>query len=79
MLVEGRRERPAVLSTEVLEQLMLRHGLFHKDGIDQHQAVLDELEAERRDFLLLATIRRKEPLATLANEVVRFVPALHAI
>jgi hypothetical protein len=56
MFVEERRERAAVLLTELLEQLILCHRLFHEERIDQYQAILHELEAEGCNFLLLATI-----------------------
>src|SRR5262249_44491500 len=75
MRIEQGGERPTVLSTQLVTQLVLRNGVFDQDSMNQHQAVLQQLEAEGRDLLLLATIGGKEPLAAIADEVVGFIPA----
>jgi hypothetical protein len=57
---EQGRECPAIVAIELLQELMLRHRLFHENGIDQHQTILDELQTEGRDLLLLPIIGGKD-------------------
>src|SRR5712691_7561528 len=55
---------------------MLVQRLLDKERVNQHQTVLQELEAERGDLLLLATIGGKDTLTAIAEEVSGFIPAL---
>jgi hypothetical protein len=64
MLIEQRRQGTAVLATQLVEQVVLGDRVFDEDRIDEHQAVLQELQRQRRHFLLLAAVHREDPLPT---------------
>ncbi len=52
---------------------MLLQGLFHQHRIDEHEAVLQELEGERRDLLLLPLIGGKDALPAITEKVIGFI------
>ena len=58
---------------------MLLQGLFHQQCIDEHEAVLSELQGKGRDLLLLPIIGGKDSLPAVTEEIIRFVPALYDI
>ncbi len=79
MSIEQRRQATAILNTQLVEQVVLGDRLFDQDGIDQHQAVLEKLQGEGRDFLLFATIAGPDPLSAIAEKVIRFIPSFDHI
>jgi hypothetical protein len=79
VFIEERAESAVVGSREVREQLMLLQGLFHQQRIDEHEAVLQELEGERRDLLLLPLIGSKDALSAVTEKVIGFIPAFDDI
>ena len=61
MFVKEGAQGTAILATQLVAEVMLGDRLLHKDGIDEHQAVLQELQRQGGDFVLLATVRRQIP------------------
>jgi hypothetical protein len=54
---------------------MLRDGPRDEEGVNEHQAVLQQLEREGRDLLLFAAVGGKDALATIAEKIVCGIPA----
>ena len=79
MFIEQGAQPPVVCRTEVPQQLMLGDRLFHQDRIDEHQAILQQLEAEGGDLLLLAAVRGPDALPAIAQKVTGFIPAFDDI
>ena len=78
MFIEQGAQPPVVCRTEVPQQLMLGDRLFHQDRIDEHQAILQQLEAEGGDLLLLWLSWPRCP-AAIAQKVTGFIPAFDDI
>jgi hypothetical protein len=50
--------------------------VFNEERIDQHEAVLEDLQRQGDDFLLFSAIRGQFALTTIADEVIGRVPVL---
>ena len=61
MFVKQRRQRTPVVRVELSQKLMGLNRPFDEQGIDEHQAVLQQLQTQRRDLLLVTTIGGKIP------------------
>jgi len=61
MFIKERRQGAPVGLVELLQKLVLHDAAFDQQGIDEHQAVLQELEAQRRDLLLVRLLVAKMP------------------
>ena len=75
MFVEQGGQRPTILLTQLVEELMLGERPFDQEGVNEHQTVLEQLETQGGDFLLLAAVGRKDALAAIAEKIVRGIPA----
>ena len=75
MFIKERRQGAPVGLVELLQKLVLHDAAFDEQGIDEHQAVLQELEAQRRDLLLVPTIGGKAALPPIAEEIIGGIPA----
>ena len=49
---------------------MLLDRPFDQERVDEHQTVLQQLEAERHDLLLFAAVGGQDPLPAIAEEVI---------
>ena len=79
MFIKERRQGAPVGLVELLQKLVLRDAAFDEQGIDEHQAVLQELEAQRRDLLLVPTIGGKDALPPIAEKIIGGIPAFDDI
>jgi hypothetical protein len=55
MFIKEGREGTSVSLIELLQELMLRDAALDQQGVDEHQAVLEELETQRCRLLLFPT------------------------
>ena len=74
VFIEERRQRASVGLAEPCQQLVVRDGPFDEERVNEHQAVLQELETQRGDLLLGTAVGGKDPLPAVAEEVVRRIP-----
>ena len=71
---EGRQGTPVSL-VELLQQLVLRDAAFDQEGMNEHEAVLQELETPRRGLLLFPTMGGKDALPPIAEQIIGGIPA----
>ena len=76
MPVEQRRQRPKIFCREPLPQPLALNRAFNEERVDQHEAVLEELQRQGDHFLLFSAIRGQFALTTIADEVIGRVPVL---
>jgi hypothetical protein len=79
MFIKEGREGTSVSLIELLQELMLRDAALDQQGVDEPQAVLEELETQRRRLLLVPTIGGKDALSPLAEKILGGVPPFHHI
>jgi hypothetical protein len=58
VFIEEGGERAAVSFAELVEQLVLGDGPLDEERIDEHQAILQQLEAQGGDLLLGTAVGR---------------------
>jgi hypothetical protein len=76
MPVEQRRQRPKIFGRKPLPQPLALNRAFNEERVDQHEAVLEELQRQGDHFLLFSAIRGQFALTTIADEVIGRVPVL---
>jgi hypothetical protein len=74
--VKQRRQGPEVLGAETFPQPLLLDRPLDQDRVDEHQAVLQQLQRQRHDLLLFAAVGGQLALAAIADEVIGRVPVL---
>lgn len=75
MFVEQGRQCATIVLTQLLQELMLGERPFDKEGVDEHQTVLEQLETEGGDLLLFAAISGQDALAAIAEKTIGSIPA----
>jgi len=74
MLIKEGRQGAPIRFRELRQELMLRDAAFDQQGVDEHQAVLQELEAQGRGLLLVPTIGGKHTLAPITEKIIGSIP-----
>jgi hypothetical protein len=76
---EQRRQRPKIFGRKPLPQPLALNRAFNEERVDQHEAVLEDLQRQGDDFLLFSAIRGQFALTTIADEVIGRVPVLNDV
>ena len=79
MSVEQRRQRPKIFGRKPLPQPLALNRTFNEERVNQHEAVLEELQRQGDHFLLFSAIRGQFALTTITDEVIGRVPVLNDV
>jgi hypothetical protein len=74
MLIKEGRQGTPIRFGQLRQELMRCDAAFDQQGVDEHQAVLQELEAQGRGLLLVPTIGGKHALAPRAEKIIGGIP-----
>ena len=79
MPVEQRRQRPKIFGRKPLPQPLALNRTFNEERVNQHEAVLEELQRQGDHFLLFSAVRGQFALTTITDEVIGRVPVLNDV